>query len=139
MTCIVAGLVVALSTAACSGSSTAAPPPRPALETYAVGMLTDTFVDTSRPTAAWGPNPARPSRTLVTTVWYPATGRPGASPKVGAAPDRQSAPYPLIVFGHGLGATPQTLREAAGELGGRRVRGGGTPLPPLERQDAGRP
>ena len=77
VTCIVAGLVLALSTAACSGAPTAAPPSRPALETYAVGMLTDTFVDTSRPTAAWGPNPARPSRTLVTTVWYPATGRPG--------------------------------------------------------------
>ena len=107
VTCIVAGLVLALATAACTSAPTAAPSSRPAVETHAVGTITDTFVDTSRPTAAWGPNPARPSRTLVTTVWYPATGRPGGSPEVGALPDRQGAPYPLIVFGHGLGATPQ--------------------------------
>jgi fermentation-respiration switch protein FrsA (DUF1100 family) len=105
--CIAAGLVLALATAACASTPTAAPPVRPSIDAHAVGVLTDTFVDTSRPTAAWGPNPARPSRTLVTTVWYPASGRPGGSPKVGAAPDRQRGPYPLIVFGHGLGATPQ--------------------------------
>jgi dienelactone hydrolase len=44
---------------------------------------------------------------LVTTVWYPARGAPGGSPVPGAAPDTSGAPYPLIVFAHGLRATPQ--------------------------------
>jgi fermentation-respiration switch protein FrsA (DUF1100 family) len=105
--CAVALLVAALAAAACTSASTAGPSPGPATAAHAVGVLTDTFVDTSRPTPGWGPSPARPSRTLVTTIWYPASGTPGGRPRSGAAPDRRGAPYPLIVFGHGLGATPQ--------------------------------
>ncbi len=84
---------------------------------HEVGVVTDTFVDRSRPTAAWGPSPGLRSRTLVTSVFYPtATSvyRPtGSGPLVvvGAAPDRAHAPYPLIVFAHGLGATPGDYRE----------------------------
>ena len=55
-----------------------------------------TFVDTSRPTPAWGGMGAKPSRTLVTTVWYPAS---------------RSGPYPLILFAHGLGASPQEYAQ----------------------------
>jgi fermentation-respiration switch protein FrsA (DUF1100 family) len=75
---------------------------------HAVGVVTETFVDTRRPTPAHGPNPALPSRTLVTTIWYPAQGSPASgTPVQGATPDRSGGPYPLIVFGHGLDATPQ--------------------------------
>ncbi len=74
---------------------------------HAVGVVTETFVDHSRPTPAHGGLPAIPSRTLVTTVWYPARGTPGAAPVPGATPDHSGAPYPLIVFGHGLDGTPQ--------------------------------
>jgi len=63
---------------------------------YAVGRATFTFVDTSRPTAASGTCPERPSRTLVTEVWFPATS-PG-----GAFVDPSGAPYPLIAHSHGL-------------------------------------
>ncbi|HLM94678.1 MAG TPA: hypothetical protein VK283_00100, partial [Acidimicrobiales bacterium] len=41
---------------------------------HAVGITTETYVDTTRPTAAWGPTPSRPTRTLVTTILYPAQG-----------------------------------------------------------------
>jgi dienelactone hydrolase len=40
---------------------------------------------------------AKPSRTLVTTIWYPGTSAGG--------------PYPLIVFAHGLGASPQGYQQ----------------------------
>jgi fermentation-respiration switch protein FrsA (DUF1100 family) len=105
--CTVVLLLSAMAVAACTSASTVGPSPGRAPESHAVGVLTDTFVDTSRPTAAWGPSPARPARTLVTTVWYPAAGTPGRPPAARATPDRSGGPYPLIVFGHGLGATPQ--------------------------------
>ena len=75
---------------------------------HAVGVVTETFVDAHRSTPAHGPNPQLPSRTLATTIWYPAQGNAQAgSPVEGAAADRSGGPYPLVVFAHGLGATPQ--------------------------------
>lgn len=75
---------------------------------HAVGVVSDTFVDSHRSTPAHGPDPALPSRTLVTTIWYPAAGTPSSGgPVPGATADRSGGPYPLIVFAHGLGATPQ--------------------------------
>ena len=85
--------------------------PRPAAAgpaAHPVGMVTMTFVDRHRSTPGWEGQARQPERTLVTTVLYPASGQPGpAGPVRGAAPDRSAAPYPLIVFAHGLGATPQ--------------------------------
>jgi dienelactone hydrolase len=74
---------------------------------FAVGMVTDTFVDSSRPTPAWDGSPQLPTRTLVTTILYPATGPAGGATRTGATPDKGAGPFPLIVFGHGLGGTPQ--------------------------------
>src|SRR6187200_1714115 len=71
---------------------------------YAVGVRTETFVDPSRPTSANNDYPGAPTRTLVTTVFYPAEGTPGG-------PDQQDAPavdhkrFPLVVFSHGFGAS----------------------------------
>jgi dienelactone hydrolase len=67
-----------------------------------VSTTTMTFVDTSRPTPPWDGMPARPSRTLVTSVWYPA--------KSESATKAGQGPYPLIVFAHGLGGSPQDYR-----------------------------
>lgn len=98
-------LAVGLMVAGCSTSSPATEPVTQ--KAHAVGMLTETLVDTQRSTVAWGPNPQQPSRTLVTTIFYPAEGSPSSRPPgVGAAPDRADAPYPLIVFAHGLGSDP---------------------------------
>jgi dienelactone hydrolase len=47
--------------------------------------------------------PATPSRTLVTTIWYPAGGSGSSAPAGG--------PYPLIVFAHGLGGSPLDYRQ----------------------------
>ncbi len=74
---------------------------------FSVGTISQTFVDSSRGTAAWGPQPASSSRTLATTILYPATGAQSTATPPLATPDRSGAPYPLIVFSHGLGASPQ--------------------------------
>jgi dienelactone hydrolase len=72
----------------------------------AVGQVTETYVDTTRDTPAWGPDPEIPSRTLVTLVLYPAVGPPSAAPVANDPPETSRGPYPLIVFSHGLGSTP---------------------------------
>jgi predicted dienelactone hydrolase len=58
-----------------------------------------TFVDTSRPTPAYGEFAGLPERRLVGRIWRP--------------DDSSGAPYPLIVYSHGL---MSTWKEAA-ELG----------------------
>jgi predicted esterase len=107
------GLALVLLAGACSSSPTGVVTPQATKGTGAfrgAGVITATFVDTSRATAAWGPEPGRPLRTLVTTVFYPA-GTPGSGAVAGAAADRTGAPYPLIVFAHGLGANPHDYRK----------------------------
>ena len=106
-----AGLVLfGLSVAGCSSPTITQPARAQATTTsYAVGVLTDSFVDHSRSTPANGGNPKLPDRTLVTSIWYPASGNSKAGdPIEGASPNRSGGPYPLIVFSHGLGATPET-------------------------------
>lgn len=79
----------------------------PVAPRYAVGVVTDTFVDAHRTTPAWSGSPQLPTRTLVTTILYPATGPTGSAAAQGATPEKAAGPYPLIVFAHGLGGTPQ--------------------------------
>ena len=101
---VVAGLftagIVATAPAVTARSVTKAQPPKVAqLGKYAVGMRTETFVDSSRPTEN-----VAPTRTLKTAIYYPAQGAPTDTPIANAAPDTKNAPYPLILFSHGLGA-----------------------------------
>lgn len=93
------GLVGAANVAGATGIGNGA--------THAVGQTTETYVDTRRDTPEWASQPRLPSRTLVTTVLYPATGTPSPNPVPGAPPDTAGGPYPLVVFAHGLGSTPQ--------------------------------
>jgi len=60
-----------------------------------VDVVTETFVDTSRPTAAGAEAPARPERTLVTRIAHPAGG----------------GPYPLLVLSHGATGHPDEYAE----------------------------
>jgi predicted dienelactone hydrolase len=69
---------------------------------FPVGVSTLTLVDESRPTDANRSYPGADTRTLVTEVWYPAEGRTQPSELRDAPLDRSQAPYPLIVFSHGL-------------------------------------
>ena len=99
-------LVGALFAAACSGdedpSSSASTTSAP--ERYAVGTRTERIVNEAAPLVG---DPVAGGRELATTVFYPATGPSGASPAADAAPDRAGGPFPLIVFSHGLGGSPE--------------------------------
>src|SRR6266536_896439 len=69
--------------------------------TYAVGRVEETFVDDSRPTKAHADFPGAPSRTLHTTIYYPARGAPGDAVTADATPDRRHGPYPMVLYSHG--------------------------------------
>jgi dienelactone hydrolase len=73
----------------------------PAIGTYTVGRVEQTFVDASRPTMANNDFPGAPRRTLHTTIYYPARGRPRDPVAPDATPDRKHGPYPLILYSHG--------------------------------------
>ncbi len=83
-----AGVTLALGAA--PGAAQTPGPPR------AGGVVTETFVDKSRPTAANGDCAKIASRALPTTIYYPASS---------------GGPYPLIVFAHGFGATSRTYAK----------------------------
>lgn len=78
-------------------------------QNHAVGVSSIAFVDTSRPTAAHGTVPEAPSRTLETTIVYPAEGTPGGAATPNARVEGSMAPYPLVVLSHGLGGMPAYL------------------------------
>ncbi len=73
---------------------------------YAVGVRTEPFVDTSRPTPPNGSYAGSPSRTLPTVVYYPARGTAGPADRPGAV--AASGAFPLVVFAHGNGSNGPT-------------------------------
>ena len=90
-----------------------------AADRFPVGITSFTFVDESRPTPANAVQPGAPNRTLSVRVWYPAVAPsadevrdddfssvPDPSPMFDAPPATGAGPFPLIVFGHGLGGVP---------------------------------
>jgi predicted dienelactone hydrolase len=103
---VLAGALAGSMVAAVGTGSGAAVRPSYPLGHFEVGTTTQVLIDTSRSTAAWGSQPAKPSRTLQTTILYPATKSSSAAPGA-SVPDHSGAPYPLIVFSHGLGSSPQ--------------------------------
>jgi predicted dienelactone hydrolase len=66
---------------------------------YAVGVRTEAFIDSTRPTPPNGSYPGSSSRNLPTLIWYPARGASGGPVRPNAAP--ASGRFPLIVFAHG--------------------------------------
>ncbi len=69
---------------------------------HGVGVTTIELEDESRPTEPNGDVPGSPTRKLTVEVWYPAD--PDVeSPEARDVPvDGADAPYPLVVFAHGL-------------------------------------
>src|SRR6266581_226548 len=86
--------------------TTTTAPPAVSAGTFGVGQRTDMYVDASRPTPANGNAPGASTRTMATTVLYPAAGPPGTAPTPNAPPAAAGRPYPLLVFAHGFDATP---------------------------------
>jgi predicted dienelactone hydrolase len=72
---------------------------------YGVGVTTLELVDASRPTQPSGDFAGSTTRTLVTEVWYPAAPEVAAPEAIDAPVHTADAPYPLIVFAHGLSST----------------------------------
>lgn len=69
---------------------------------YRVGSETVDFVDRTRRTPANGNAPALAYRELSTWILYPAIGSVTPMPVQGAEPARAGAPFPLVMFAHGL-------------------------------------
>jgi dienelactone hydrolase len=101
-------LVGSVAAVAPTAAASAKPPVRAArvvpIGRYAVGQLSATFVDPSRPTNPNGSFPGAPSRTLLTAIYYPTAGAPTDKPTLNAPVDTTHGPYPLILFSHGVTA-----------------------------------
>ena len=87
-----------LAIAACADSSDNPPPAVP--DRYEVSTFHETFVDESRGTPATGEFPALPTRTLETTILMP----------------DGEGDFPLLIFSHGLGASPQSYESLIEEV-----------------------
>jgi predicted dienelactone hydrolase len=74
---------------------------------FGAGVTTMTFEDASRPTMANGTFPGSPTRVLVTEIWYPtAAGAEGPGDGLrDATLAQEGAPYPFVVYAHGLGGS----------------------------------
>jgi len=96
-------LLILLTCAACGGGAHGATTAAAPDGDFAVGTISMTFVDATRPTAANGSYPGAASRTLPTTIYYPAAGDIDAPVRNGAPPVAGQR-FPFIIFGHGLTA-----------------------------------
>jgi dienelactone hydrolase len=94
-----------VETTAPDGATTTSTAPKAAA--FGVGVWDETFTDASRATPPSGDQPATDERVLNTIVFYPAAGDPtdGAVPDL--EPATENGPFPLIIFSHGLGGTPE--------------------------------
>lgn len=104
--------VVAPSVAAASSTRAAARRHAATDASYAVGRVSMTFVDKSRPTDANNSYPGAPDRTLPVLVLYPARGTPGGAVTDNAVPNRRHGPYPLFEFSHGFTANGPVYEQA---------------------------
>mgnify|MGYP001817076824 CR=1 FL=1 len=113
VTGVIAGAVLLMLGACSDSSNSGAGPSSDGSQDHALGVTSMTFVDTSRPTAAHGPAPEAPSRTIETTIVYPVQGTSEEAVTPDAPVDRWAAPYPLVVLAHGLGGSVEHLLPLA--------------------------
>ena len=99
-------LAMCLLAGALSGCGGGDDSPPTVTRPYGVGIRTETFVDSSRPTDARGSEPAKVTRTLATSFFYPTSPSGGPEPKEDAAAATREGGFPLIVFAPGNGSSP---------------------------------
>ena len=105
----------AAPTSTTAASSTTTAPTKAAAPTktpgppFAVGVVTATYVDPTRPTAARGGVGGAPTRTLKTIVRYPSSA-PVGTPEGGLPP--ATGPFPLLVFAHGFNIDTAAYADA---------------------------
>lgn len=69
---------------------------------YAVAKLDITFEDSSRPIKKTDTHPAAATRTLVTTIYYPAAA---PAPLLGDAAVAGGGPFPMLMYSHGYSSS----------------------------------
>jgi predicted dienelactone hydrolase len=107
----VALLLVLGSVTVATGDAPAPAAPAPGSDhvgQYPVGQRHETFVDPTRPTSAFGAFPAKPNRTLVVNILYPAAGAPSMAGTVTPNATPASRQFPLVVFSPGYTADDDT-------------------------------
>ncbi|HET6865149.1 MAG TPA: hypothetical protein VFH80_04465 [Solirubrobacteraceae bacterium] len=95
------GALIAMVLSLFGGTPRSVPPQH---ATFAVGIRTLTFVDSSRTVRFPGGKPE--PRRLVTVIRYPALGPASRVDVPGAPPARARGTFPLVIFGHGFAVTP---------------------------------
>ena len=77
---------------------------------YQVGMLDLTLQDRSRPVTANAKHSAEPFRSLVTSIFYPASG---SATLFGPAPLASGGPFPMLMYSHGYGSNRNEANHLA--------------------------
>lgn len=88
-------------------------PTEPPQRSFGVGRIETTFVDASRVTPASGDWPGSPTRELDTLIWYPTADASVEEVVNDGLPAVGRGPFPLIVFAHGLGGSPDVIEDLA--------------------------
>lgn len=119
----IALLFCALVVSGCSRTSDSAkntyPMQQVSASTFPVGITSIQVTDTRRPTPASQWQPGAPNREIELRIWYPAiapsqdqakdddfSSVTDGTPMFLAPPAAGDGPFPVILFAHGLGATP---------------------------------
>jgi predicted dienelactone hydrolase len=90
------------------------PPATPVVAPFGVGLARVTFTDPTRPTKATGAFAGTPDRRLDVMVWYP-TKVAGKEP-VEDAPIAEGETWPLVIYSHGTGGSPDNASHIAKHL-----------------------
>lgn len=80
---------------------------------FTAATMDVTFEDKSRPLPATANQPGAPSRTLVTTIYYPSSGPP---PFLGASPLAAGGPFPMLMYSHGYSSNRGEAARVANRL-----------------------